>query len=152
MDFQKWIDFLDLEPHSEGGFFKQTFHSSTTVQNEEGKERFLYTSIYFLLRSEDRSHFHRLKSDELWYFHAGSPLTVHMITEDGRYETKKLGLNTERGEYPQVLVPKNTIFGSTVDDPKTYSLVGCLVSPGFDYNDFELFTQEELLKKYPEHH
>lgn len=151
MEAKTWIEYLELEPHSEGGFFKQTFHSETTMETEEENTRFLYTSIYFLLRSEDRSHFHRLKSDELWYFHAGSPLTIHIITPDGKYEAKKLGLNVEKGEEPQILVPKNTIFGSTVDEPGTFSLVGCMVSPGFDYKDFELFTQQELLDQYPEH-
>ena len=155
-DPQYYISKLGLEPHPEGGYFKRTFASQEQITDQEltvhfeGK-RMLYTSIYFLLTSNDVSHFHRLQSDELWYYHAGSPLSVHMIDENGEYTEYKLGLDLENGEVPQVLVPKNTIFGSSVKDRETFSLVGCMVSPGFEYQDFELFTQEELLLKYPEH-
>ena len=155
-DPQYYISKLGLEPHPEGGYFKRTFESQEQITDQEltvdfeGK-RMLYTSIYFLLTSNDVSHFHRLQSDELWYYHAGSPLSVHMIDENGEYTEHKLGLDLENGEVPQVLVPKNTIFGSSVKDRETFSLVGCMVSPGFEYQDFELFTQEELLLKYPQH-
>lgn len=151
-----WISNLGLEPHPEGGFFKGTFSSEERVSDEqlsvryEGKRK-LYTSIYFLLTSENISHFHRLKSDELWYFHAGSSLTVHVIHEDGSYEELKLGLNVEEGEVLQALVPKNSIFGSSVMEKDSFALVGCMVSPGFEFQDFEMFTQDDLLAKYPQH-
>ena len=61
----------------------------------------------------------------------------------------KLGLNIDKGEVPQALVPKHSIFASSVIGQDTFSLVGCMVSPGFDFKDFELFTQEDLLSKYP---
>lgn len=141
---------LQLEAHPEGGYYKSTYAASEAVATSNGS-RPIYTSIYFLLRSTDISHLHRLQSDELWYYHGGSPLTVHMIYPDGTYEAKKLGLNIANGETPQILVPKHTIFGSSVDDADTFSLVGCMVAPGFDFADFELFTQEELLKDYPQH-
>ncbi|WP_066304608.1 cupin domain-containing protein [Bacillus sp. FJAT-29814] len=155
-DVNFWVNKLGLEPHPEGGFFKQTFVSGEQVTDEELSVQFegrrkLYTSIYFLLTSENVSHFHRLKSDELWYFHAGSSLTIHVIHETGEYEEMKLGLNVDGGEVLQALVPKNAIFGSSVSEPNTYSIVGCMVSPGFEYQDFELFTQAELLTKYPQH-
>ena len=149
-EIEYWIEKLELIPHPEGGFYKETFQSGEKV-NIYG-ERKLYTSIYFLLRSQDVSHFHRLKSDELWYFHAGSPLTIHMIHENGEYEEVKLGLNIENGEVPQFLVPKqHAIFGSSVLENDTGSLVGCMVSPGFDFQDFELFTQADLISQYPQH-
>ncbi|MBS4211317.1 cupin domain-containing protein [Neobacillus rhizophilus] len=147
---------LELEPHPEGGYFKRTFESSEQISDQElavnynGKRK-LYTSIYFALTSDDVSHFHRLKSDELWYFHGGSSLTIHIIHENGEYEEIMLGLNLNNGEVPQALVPKNAIFGSSVREKDTCSLVGCMVSPGFDFQDFELFTQDELLQKYPQH-
>lgn len=153
---QYYISNLGLLPHPEGGYYKRTFESEEQTSDQElsvefeGKRR-LYTSIYFLLGSDDISHFHRLKSDELWYYHAGSPLTVHVIDEDGVYKEYKLGIDLENGEVPQVLVPKNSIFGSSVKDEDTFSLVGCMVSPGFEFQDFELFTQDELLAKYPQH-
>jgi uncharacterized protein len=143
-----WINMLNLEPHKEGGFYKQSFKSTEEIT---GKSRVLYTSIYFLLRSGEVSHFHRLQSDELWYFHAGQSLSIHMIHENGDYEEVRLGLNIEEGEVPQILVPKNTIFGSNVSDNDAYALVGCMVSPGFEFQDFELFTQKELLQWHPQH-
>ena len=149
-DADYYIRKLQLQPHAEGGFYAATYTAGGHVPTPSG-ERPGYTSIYFLLRSTEISHLHRLQSDELWYYHAGSPLTIHMIHADGTYEARKLGLNAADGEAPQVLVPKYTIFGSSVDEAGSFSLVGCMVSPGFDYADFELFTQGELLEKYPQH-
>ncbi|CEG26159.1 cupin domain-containing protein [Bacillus sp. B-jedd] len=143
-----WINQLGLEPHPEGGFYRQTYKSGEEVP---GRERVLYTSIYFLMTTGNISHLHRLQSDELWYFHAGDSLSVHMIHENGEYEEVRLGLNLEKGEVLQLLVPKNTIFGSSVLQENAFALVGCMVSPGFEFKDFEMFTQEELLREYPQH-
>lgn len=154
-DAMYYVSKLGLEPHPEGGYYKQTFVSNEQVTDKglsvtyDGKRK-LYTSVYFLLTSTDVSHFHRLKSDELWYYHAGSSLTVHIIHENGTYEEIKLGLNLEQGQVPQTLVSKNSIFGSSVMEEDAFSLVGCMVSPGFEFQDFEMFTQAELLSKYPE--
>ncbi|MCC3358789.1 cupin domain-containing protein [Bacillus sp. REN16] len=150
-DAQFYITHLGLEPHPEGGYYNQIFASDIMVNTEQDKQRKLYTSIYFLLGSKDISHLHRIQSDELWYYHGGSSLTVHIIDELGEYKELKLGLNLESGEVPQVIVPKNSIFGSSVKEENTFSLVGCMVAPGFEFEDFELFTQEELLKDYPQH-
>lgn len=147
---QYFIEHLKLAEHPEGGYYISSFRASDDIAVRD-VQRPIYTSIYFLLRSQDISHLHRLQSDELWYYHAGSPLTVHMIFPDGTYEAKKLGLNLEAGEVPQIAVPKHTIFGSSVEESDTFSLVGCMVAPGFDFEDFELFTQEELLADYPQH-
>ncbi|WP_422658887.1 cupin domain-containing protein [Paenibacillus sp. EC2-1] len=151
-----YVSKLGLLPHPEGGYYKRTFESEERTSDQELSVQFegtrkLYTSIYFLLGSNDISHLHRLKSDELWYYHAGSPLSVHVIDEEGVYTEYKLGIDLENGEVPQVLVPKNSIFGSSVKEEDTFSLVGCMVSPGFEFQDFELFTQEQLLAKYPQH-
>ncbi|UNK18440.1 cupin domain-containing protein [Paenibacillus sp. N3/727] len=119
-DAKYYVSKLGLNPHPEGGYYKRTFESQEQTSDQEltvdfeGKRK-LYTSILFLLGSNDISHFHRLKSDELWYYHAGSPLTVHVIEENG----DKLGINLDIGEVPQVLVPKNCIFGSSVTDEDT---------------------------------
>lgn len=151
-----WISKLKLTPHPEGGYYKSSFQSREQLSDRELEVQFdgirkLYTSIYFLLESTNVSHFHRLISDELWYFHAGSSLSIHVIHEDGNYEKLKLGLDLDKGEVPQVLVPKNAIFGTNVTDERTFALVGCMVSPGFDFQDFELFSQKDLLEKYPQH-
>ncbi|MBV7504456.1 cupin domain-containing protein [Bacillus sp. sid0103] len=155
-DLHNWVSKLGLNPHPEGGYYKSTFVSDELVTDKELSvnfegERKLYTSIYFLLPSEEVSHFHRLKSDELWYFHGGSSLTIHVIHENGEYEELKLGLDLDKGEVPQIIVKTNSIFGSSVMEKDTWSLVGCMVSPGFEFRDFELFTQDELLGKYPQH-
>ena len=149
-DASYYIEHLGLEPHAEGGYFRSTFSSDNTI-SANGLDRKLYTSIYFLLGEKDISHLHRLKSDELWYFHGGDPLTVHVIDQEGSYHEYKLGLDLVNGEVPQLIVPGKSIFGSSVSEGGAFSLVGCMVTPGFEYEDFELFTQDELLKKYPEH-
>ncbi len=86
----------------------------------------------------------------MWYYHGGSPLDIYMITPQGELKVEKLGLNVGAGEKPQILVPKNTIFGSALDD-KPFSLVGCMVSPGFDFRDFELFERKQLVEEYPQY-
>ena len=149
-DAHYFIEKLGLEQHPEGGYYKNSFSSVEEV-DAFGTTRKQFTNIYFLLKSGDVSHFHRLKSDEVWYFHGGSPLIVHVIDESGNYQEMKLGLDIEEGEQPQVIVPRNSIFGSSVVEEDTFSLVGCMVSPGFDFQDFELFTQAELMAIYPQH-
>ncbi|XJS11737.1 cupin domain-containing protein [Aerococcaceae bacterium WGS1372] len=148
----QWIKYYNMEGHREGGFYYQNLKSNQTIVNEEGNERALYTSIYFLLTDTNPSRFHRLKADEVWYYHYGQALIVHMITPEGNYETITLGSNIERGEVLQAVVPKGTIFGSTIETEDSYALVSCMVSPGFEYEDFELFQRDDLLSKYPEHH
>lgn len=150
-----FIQKLDMTPHPEGGFFKENEASSdhTLVTNDEtgtSKSRKLWTSIYFLLRDGEVSNFHRLDSDEMWYYHAGSSLTIYVITPEGELLTRELGLDMEKGEQPQVLVPKGSIFGSAMNK-EGYALVGCMVSPGFVFEDFELFDRADLLKNYPQY-
>lgn len=140
------IQTLNLIPHPEGGYYASTFRGD---ESETEQLRPQYTSIYFLLKENDRSHFHQLTADELWYFHEGASLTIHMIEPSGLYRTEILGLDILKGERPQVLVKKGTIFGSTVNGD--YGLVGCMVSPGFSFDDFKLFTERELLEQYPQH-
>lgn len=143
---EEWIKTLKLEPHPEGGFYKQT-DQSVFEYNIDQKGLPLYTNINFLLMKDNPSHFHQLTSDELWFFHDGNPLTVHSIYPDGRYEAVTLGLG--EGQKLNHTVPSGTIFGSTVEEG--YALVSCTVVPGFDFENFKLFSQEELLKLYPEH-
>lgn len=150
-----FIEKLGLESHVEGGYFKRSYYSYENITSKELSikyegERILWTSIYFMLMDGEVSNFHRLKSDEMWYYHAGSPLTIYMISPQGELSTFQLGLNIENGELPQILVPKDYIFGSAMNN-SGFSLVGCMVSPGFDFKDFELFERQELLSKYPQH-
>jgi predicted cupin superfamily sugar epimerase len=142
-----WVEKLDMLPHPEGGFYKETYRSNETIPETN---RQLMTGIYFLLTSENVSRFHRIKSDEIWFFHAGSPLIVHILDESG-HKQQHVGLDLNAGQQPQFLVPKNTIFGSSVLHKNSYSLVSCAVAPGFDFEDFELFTKADLLPSFPEH-
>ncbi|TDQ17233.1 hypothetical protein DFQ04_1885 [Algoriphagus boseongensis] len=145
---QELVERLQMKPHPEGGFYAETYRSDSELDTENGK-RNLITSIFFLLSSENVSHFHRIKSDELWFWHEGSPLSVHLLGEKG-HEVLKLGPVDGKGTLPQHLVKANTIFGSCLDEPESYSLVSCVVAPGFDFRDFELFATEDLLRLYPE--
>lgn len=150
MRVKELVRTFELEQHPEGGWYKEVYRSTLEHSTKHG-ERNLLTSIYFLLSSENQSHFHKIESDEIWFYHEGSPLSVHTITPDGEYKILKVGLNLENGEQPQVLVPKGTIFGSTVDEPNSYSFVSCAVAPGFDFEDFYLHTRAELFVEYPQH-
>lgn len=143
---QDWIKQLNLEPHPEGGFYRQT-DLSNMLYAKNGQEFPLYTNIYFLLTKESPSHFHQLTSDELWFFHGGNPLTVHCLKEDGSYQATVLGL--EENHKLHHTVKAGEIFGSTVEEG--YALVSCTVIPGFDFKDFKLFTQKELLAMFPQH-
>ena len=140
------VESLELKPHPEGGFYKETYRS--VLKNEE--EQSLMTSIYFLLTSDSPSHFHRIQSDEHWYFHEGNPLSIHLLTDKG-LETIQLGLDLAKNQTPHTLVEGNTIFGSEIQAANGYALVSCVVSPGFDFSTFELFTKEDLLPKFSAH-
>lgn len=153
---QYWIDCLKMNAHPEGGYYKEVYRSPEIVDTGALPKRYtaprsFATSIYFLLDGDTVSNFHRLKSDELWYYHQGSPLTVYMIHANGQFETLRVGPNHEKGERLQVIIPAGTIFGSAVDVPESFSLVGCMVAPGFDFEDFELFEREPLMQQYPQH-
>jgi uncharacterized protein len=140
------IEKLRLQPHPEGGFYSETYRSDIQIPD---LNRQLMTSIYFLLTSDNVSKFHRIKSDEIWFFHEGSSLIVHTLSEEGHKENR-VGLNLLRGEAPQFLVEKETVFGSTVAEEDSYSLVSCVVAPGFDFQDFELFSSEQLEVLFPD--
>ena len=155
-DASYWIEKLHLSRHPEGGYFRQTFHSKESLGKEHLPERFrgarvFSTAIYYLLPGNEVSRFHRLKADEVWHFHAGSALTLYVIDQSGSLTQRKLGGDPERGETFQVAIEAGCWFGALVDDPQSYSLVGCTVSPGFDYDDFELADRESLSESYPEH-
>lgn len=140
-----------MESHPEGGWYKETYRCSESTEIKNLGERSLMTSIYFLLESHQTSNFHIIKSDELWFYHSGSALTVHCIYPNGEYKKLHIGPDFEKGQTFQALVPKGTIFGSSVDKPNTFAMVGCTVSPGFDFEDFKLFERGELLSQFPEH-
>lgn len=144
---QELVTKFNLQAHPEGGFYSETYRSDQLTASQD---RNLVTCIYFLLTSENVSNFHRIKSDEMWFFHEGSSLTVHTLDPQNRHLQHAVGNEIQKGQTPQLVVPKNTIFGSSVTDENSYSFVSCVVAPGFDFNDFELFSRKVLLEEYPE--
>ena len=156
MTARYWIDRLGMVRHPEGGWFRETYRSLHTVPAEALPPRYsgsrsFATSICFLLEGDDFSAFHRIASDEIWYFHCGSTLAVHVITAGGEYREMRLGNDPASGAEPQAVVCGGSWFGATVLDRSAYALVGCAVSPGFDFRDFELGRRELLLSRYPWH-
>lgn len=147
---------LKLQQHPEGGYFAEIYRSEGLIpalaltQTHHGFRHFL-TSIYFLLLPGQISKFHRLKSDEIWYYHAGSSLCIHCLTPAGDYQQLRLGPDITSGQSFQQIVPAGTWFAATIDEPQQFSLVGCAVAPGFDFADFELADGEALSLVFPKH-
>lgn len=152
---QHWIDRLHLQPHPEGGFFRETYRAALKLPHAalpgHGGDRSASTAIYFLLAGDQFSAFHRIRSDELWHFYAGSGLIVHVIEPGGNYHELLLGSNADHGEQFQAVVPAGCWFGSSLRQSDTYALVGCTVAPGFDFADFEIAGREALAAQFPQH-
>lgn len=147
---------FQLQPHPEGGYYKETYRSPDFIPDRSlsrlfNGDRNYSTAIYFLLKKNDFSAFHRINSDEIWHFYNGDTMLIHIIHLNGRLETIKLGSNIEVGEVFQFTVPATCWFAAEPDIASTYCFVGCTVSPGFDFADFELAQVEELIKVYPQH-
>lgn len=150
------IEKFDLLPHPEGGYFKETYRSAETIPAAALPDRFsanhhFSTAIYFLLEAGNFSAFHKIKSDECWHFYSGEPLLVHVIHLNGILETIRLGSSFSANEYFQFVVPAGCWFASEPAPGSAFSFVGCTVSPGFDFADFELAKADELIKIYPDH-
>ena len=150
-----WIDQLQLLAHPEGGFYRETYRASEVIPTSGLPQRFrdvrnFSTAIYFLLRSADRSIFHRIKSDELWHFYAGSSLSIYVFYK-GELVVYTLGSALEKNQSLQIVIPANCWFGAKVNEGNSYVLAGCTVAPGFDFNDFELADRSALLKEFPQH-
>ena len=138
MNKEEIINRFNLVPHVEGGYFKETFHSSISYN----KKQVLYSSILFLLGENDISHLHVLEEDELWYYQGGDDCTIVELDENLNYKEIKLGIKSQDA-VPQYLVKKDHIFGSKYKG-KSYTLVGCMVSPSFTYEHFKLIKKDDL--------
>jgi uncharacterized protein len=149
-----WIARLHLQPHPEGGYFRQTYKSNVILPSgtlpHEGP-RSVSTAIYFLLEGTNFSAFHRLRSDEMWHFYMGAPLAVHVISPEGKYTKLVLGHDPEASQCLQAVVPAGSWFASHVNDWSSFALVGCTVAPGFEFADFEMAKRESLGRLYPQH-
>lgn len=141
------ITALDLMPHPEGGYYKETYRSSLEITVHNNK-RSVCTTIYYLLENDDKSHFHRIRSDEAWYFHQGHPVEIVAII-DGTVSRFLLGNDLVKGEQPQIIIPANAWFGARIKSSSGFGLVSCSVAPGFDFADFELAKRSALLRDFP---
>jgi predicted cupin superfamily sugar epimerase len=151
-----WIRVLGLTPHPEGGFFRETYRADETIASAHlparfGGERAFATAIYFLLEGWQISRLHRIRSDELWHFHAGGPVAVDSIAPDGALGHAVLGPEVEAGQVFQHVVPAGHWFGAALERPASYALVGCTVAPGFDFAELELAHRDALLAQFPQH-
>lgn len=125
------IRLLDLQPHPEGGHYRQTWVASKTGDRPSG------TAIYFLLKETEVSHWHRIDAAEIWHFYAGAPLVLSISkTKEGPATDLMLGSDLLQGEQPQLVVPAEN--WQMARSTGSWSLVGCTVSPGFRFEDFEL--------------
>ncbi len=146
---------LDLLPHPEGGFYKEVYRSEEKIAEIALPTRFLgdrhfFTSIYFLIEKNNFSALHKIKSDETWHFYFGDALEVIEISEEGSVKSTFIGSNLEKNEMFQYTVKANTWFGSRVKVGGNFSLVGCTVAPGFEFDDFEMAERNVLQKKFPQ--
>lgn len=151
MNAKDIIQKLQLKPHPERGFYNETYRSGQSITTETGKQRNVSTAIYYLLENEDKSLLHRIEADELWFYHQGNPIEISFI-QHGQIATIVLGNDIEKGELPQAIIPANIWFASEIKNSAGYSLVSCVVAPGFDFADFKLAVREELIREYPHLH
>ena len=150
------IQKYNLQPHPEGGWYTQTYKSKEQISEKAlpgrfGASRFFSTAIYFLLEQGNFSAFHRIKSDECWHFYAGDPLLIYIIEQNGELKIISLGNDNEKVHAFQYVVPANCWFASRPASGSQYCFVGCTVSPGFEFDDFELAKGNELSAMYPQH-
>ena len=156
MTVELLIQQYNLQPHPEGGWYKETYKSSEYIAANALPERFdgsrtFSTAIYFLLEQKNFSAFHRIKSDECWHFYAGDSLMVYVIQANGTLDIIDLGNDIKKGQVFQYVVPANCWFASRPAPGSNFCFVGCTVAPGFDFDDFELADANTLSLLYPQH-
>ena len=122
---------LELQPHPEGGHYRETFRDRRVDANG----RSLSTAIYFLLARNERSHWHRIDAVEIWHYYAGSALSLQIADDSGQLSVR-LGPDLAAGEVPQAVVPAQA--WQAAESSGDWTLVGCTVAPGFDFAKFEL--------------
>jgi len=154
-NYKKIIKHYNLQRHPEGGYFAEIFRSDESISNNHLPDRYegnrvFFTSIYFLLAKNDKSNFHILQSDELWYYHSGSSIILHIIDEQGNYTRQILGA-TKKSHKPSILINRNSWFAAENLDKESYGLVSCVVIPGFEFSDFTLGDRDFLFNKFPQH-
>jgi hypothetical protein len=145
-----WIEQLNLLPHPEGGYYREVFRSRRQVMRQGSAAiKQACTSIYYLLEGADYSGFHRIASDEIWYFHKGAPLLIHAIDENGDYALHELS-DAPTGSL-SIAIEAGLWFAAEVASQQGFSLVSCAVAPGFEFSEFEMAKKEDVVTQYPQH-
>jgi uncharacterized protein len=149
-----WIEKLGLQPHPEGGWFREVYRAEESIGKTSLPDRYssgrnFSTSIYYLLEKNGKSNFHRIKTDEIWHFYTGNSAIEIVLIVGGNIQRKLLGPDFENEQVFQLVIPKNTWFAAHLDNKQSYALIGCTVSPGFDFDDFELARHEDLIRLFP---
>lgn len=148
------IEHFSLLKHPEGGYYREVYRSEKTLNNLpspfNGSRNYL-TSIYFMLKSEDKSLFHRLSADEIWYFHLGTALKFYLLDPEGNLKTFILGSDFRKGEMLQVIAPANHYMAAEVIEEDSFTFISCAVAPGFDFVDFEMGDKKSMTQDYPSH-
>ncbi|MFC1692255.1 cupin domain-containing protein [Candidatus Latescibacterota bacterium] len=157
MDAKEIIELLNLEPHPrEGGYYRETYRSNQKIPVHElpshfKKDKHVCTAIYYLLTPETFSALHRVPTDELYHFYLGDPVIMFQLYSEGKSEKRLLGNNIDAGHCPQCLVPGGVWQGMKLIVGGRFALMGTTMSPGFDFQDFELGKRSELIEQYPEY-
>lgn len=125
------IKTLGLQPHPEGGYYAETFRDDT-----DGEGRGSCTAIYYLLKEGEKSHWHRVDAVEIWHWYAGAPLELLISQDEKKVDTILLGNNIKEGQRPQGVVPKDAWQAARTCGG--WTLVGCTVSPAFEFAGFEM--------------
>lgn len=146
---------LNLAPHAmEGGYFAETYRAADVIPegvfaNRYGGPRRVSTAIYYLLERGAFSEMHRVGSDELFHFYYGDPVEMLQLWPGGAAKTVTIGTDFARGMRPQVVVPRGVWQGCRLAAGGNVALMGCTVSPGFEYADYESGKRDELVKGWP---
>lgn len=139
------VNDLKLLPHPEGGFYREMYRSPTIVNANGLAQKSAYTSIYYLLSGDDFSSWHRIKSDETWYFHNGGDVVIYFFDQNKALQTIQLGLDSK---CLQATIPANTWFAAKSISQNSFCLVSCAVAPGFEFTDFEIGQRDSLLNEF----
>jgi len=148
---------LGLVPHPrEGGWYVQTYQSGERIAAEALADqryagtRLTGTAIYYLLERGTFSEMHRLRSDEIFHFYAGDAVEMLQLEEQGSGRTVRMGSRLDEGERPQVVVRRGVWQGLRLAAGSAWALLGCTVSPGFEFEDYEAGERAELCAEWPE--
>lgn len=157
MTAEQIIKFFNMKPLSqEGGWFVETYRAAEQIKRAAlpvslSGDRSISTAILYLLTVDTVSLLHRLKSDEIFHFYLGGPVTMLQLHPDGGSEIVTLGGDILNEQKVQVIIPKGTWQGAFIKDGGRFAFMGCTVAPGFDYADYEQADRIQLISKYPKH-